>query len=184
MNEIQAIRRELVEQTPGWLTAIEGECLYRHAVECVGPFVEIGSYCGKSTVWIGSAAEARGTHLLAIDSLAMASKDLRQPTDGRLWDTITKAGLKDVVVPINCRSEVAFKILSLRQYGFVFIDGSHVYSDVLMDYLTWAPDLCRNDGMLAFHDSEEPGPKKVVAQAIKDGWKVVEIAETVTVLVS
>ena len=47
----------------------EGECLYRIALEASkkGPIVEIGSYCGKSSIYIGEACKKNNSLLYAID---------------------------------------------------------------------------------------------------------------------
>ena len=47
----------------------EGECLYRYSLEASkkGPILEIGSYCGKSTIYIGTACKENNSYLYSID---------------------------------------------------------------------------------------------------------------------
>jgi len=61
--------RELLEQVKGFLDTAEGEALYSIAIQAakMGPCLEIGSYCGKSTVYIGAACKETGSTLFAID---------------------------------------------------------------------------------------------------------------------
>ena len=47
----------------------EGEALY-HLGLCVGhlgPLLEIGSWCGRSTIWLAHAAKATGSVVVALD---------------------------------------------------------------------------------------------------------------------
>src|SRR5690349_1123272 len=65
-------RRVVALATKGFLPEDEGDALHaaaiRAAAEVAGaPFVEIGSYCGRSTIWLGDAARRSGTTLFAVD---------------------------------------------------------------------------------------------------------------------
>ena len=59
----------LAGSTRGFMPPDEGMALHRHASEVAvdGPFLEVGSYCGKSAVYLGSAAESRGRVLYSVD---------------------------------------------------------------------------------------------------------------------
>ncbi|MEO7371033.1 MAG: class I SAM-dependent methyltransferase, partial [Ilumatobacteraceae bacterium] len=63
--------RDRAMAAKGFMPGDEGDALYAAAVtagvDVGGPMVEIGSYCGRSTVWLGAAARAAGTVLFAID---------------------------------------------------------------------------------------------------------------------
>ena len=63
--------RELALERRRFMPADEGDALYDAAVDAAlavaGPMVEIGSYCGRSTIWLGAAARAAGTVLFAVD---------------------------------------------------------------------------------------------------------------------
>ena len=56
----------------GFMPDDEGDALYTAALEAGAalpglPFLEVGSYCGRSTVWLGAAAQASGTVVFAVD---------------------------------------------------------------------------------------------------------------------
>ena len=58
-----------IDSVKGFLSPVEGAALYRAALECapLGPCLEIGSYCGKSTVYLGAACQRSGGVLFAVD---------------------------------------------------------------------------------------------------------------------
>lgn len=157
-----------IETIKGFLAADEAQALYEHALRaCVaGPVLEIGSYCGKSTVCLGLACQRAGGTLFALDH--HRGSEEHQPGemfhDPELYDggedvmdsfrefrrNVRAAGLDEVVVPI-----VAGSALVARHWntplGMVFIDGGHSLEAALTDYRCWAPHVIRG-GILAIHD--------------------------------
>ena len=152
----------------GFLAEDEATALYEHACEAsgLGPILEIGSYCGKSTIYLGLACRAAGATVFALDHHRGSEEhqpgeyfhdpDLLDPAEG-LLDTfrefrrnVRRAGLEDVVVPVVSGSET-----TARQWrtplGMVFIDGGHSLQAALTDYRCWEPHLLRG-GILAIHD--------------------------------
>ena len=166
---------DLIRAVKGFLADDEGLHLYRAALEAahLGPCLEIGSYCGKSTVCIGTACRESGRVLFAIDhhlgseeqqpGEAYFDPALFDPAAGRIdtfrhfRDTLSRAGLQDTVVPIVCRSELAARAWA-TPLSFVFIDGGHALDTVSADYRNWSPHLMPG-GLLAFHDVF-PDPSK------------------------
>ena len=64
--------RALALATKGFMPEEEGDALHAAAIAAAGdvpgaPFVEVGSYCGRSTIWLGDAARRSATALFAID---------------------------------------------------------------------------------------------------------------------
>ena len=59
----------LISATKGFLDEDEGRCLYEIALKAslTGPCLEIGSYCGKSTIYIGAACKTNNGILFSID---------------------------------------------------------------------------------------------------------------------
>ncbi len=123
-DRVQALL-DLARRTRGFMPDDEGEALYRaarragdHAVPAALPptFVEIGAWCGKSTVYLGAAAEASGSVLFSIDHHRGSEEnqpgweyhesDLVDAEAGRIdtllhWRrTITAAGLETSVVGV------------------------------------------------------------------------------------
>ena len=69
MSPIPADLRKVADAAKGFLPADEADALYEVAWEMapVGPLLEVGSYCGKSTTFLGAAAQARGGVLFTVD---------------------------------------------------------------------------------------------------------------------
>jgi len=72
MSSLEAWRRELAIRTKGFMPPDEGDALYAAGLDAGrsipgAPWVEVGSYCGRSTVWLGAAAAAAGTTVFAVD---------------------------------------------------------------------------------------------------------------------
>ena len=119
------IDKRLVSATKGFLHEDEGHCLYNIALKAsrLGPCLEIGSYCGKSTIYIGMACQQNNGILFSIDH--HGGSEEQQPGqayfDPELFDpqlhrvntfyefrkTIDKAGIADTVVAMVSRSDVA-----------------------------------------------------------------------------
>jgi MMP 1-O-methyltransferase len=161
-----ALRRAGAEAI-GFMPEDEGVALYEAglAAPAEHPWVEIGSYCGKSAVYLGAAARERGTTLFSIDH--HRGSEEHQPGEGyhdpSLTDaagrvdtlpefrrTISRAGLSDVVLGIVGRSEELGRVWH-RALGLLFIDGAHSAEAVTADYEGWAPHLVRR-GLLVIHD--------------------------------
>ncbi len=151
----------------GFLDAAEGAALYAAAEEMAaqGLCVEIGSYCGKSTIILGTACQKAGGTLLAIDHHRGSEEN--QPGeeyfDPELDDgeggmssllqfraNIRRAGLEDTVVPALAPSQMVAR-LPLAAPAFVFIDGGHSMPAALADYRNWGVRVMRG-GLLAIHD--------------------------------
>jgi len=155
-----------------------------------GPLLEIGSYCGKSAVYLGAAAHERGTVLISIDH-HRGSEEI-QPgwehhdpelvdEDGRMDSlpffrrTIAAAQLEATVVALVGDSPVVAAYWS-TPLGLVFIDGAHSEEHVLADYSSWAPKVAPG-GLLVFHDVfENPadggqGPYRSYERAKREGFE-------------
>ena len=151
----------------GFLPDHDGQQLFEWANQAapIGPLLEIGSYCGRSTLWLGQAAKAHDTVVLALDH--HRGSEEHQPGeshhDEALVDTtgqfdsfgefrrnIAAAGLEDTVIPIVARSETVGPYWQ-GGLGMVFIDGGHSLDAALADYRAWAPHVLPG-GILAIHD--------------------------------
>ena len=159
---------ELISATKGFLDEDEGRCLYEIAREAsrMGPCLEIGSYCGKSTVYIGIACKRNNGILFSIDhhrgseeqqpGQAYFDPALFDPETGRVdtfrefRKTLEKAGLEDTVVVIVSRSDVAARLWA-TPLSLVFIDGGHTVEAASADYDCWAPHIMPG-GYLLIHD--------------------------------
>ena len=158
----------LLESVKGFLDEKEGQCLYETALEaaCLGPCLEIGSYCGKSTVYLGAACKKSNSILFAVDHHRGSEEqqpgeeffdpDLFDPLSGQIdtfrefRKTMAAADLEDTVVPIVCASETAARRWA-TPLSLVFIDGGHALETVLADFNAWAEHIM-GGGYLMIHD--------------------------------
>jgi len=129
-------------------------------------FVEIGAWCGKSTVYLGAAAEATGAVVLSVDHHRGSEEnqsgweyhepDLVDPDDGRIdtlahWRrTMAQAGLEASVVGVVGDSPTVAARWG-RPLAFCFIDGGHGAEPAWADFRGWAPHVAVG-GWLAIHD--------------------------------
>jgi MMP 1-O-methyltransferase len=152
----------------GFLDPEEGKHLFDITLLAadLGPILEIGSYCGKSTIYIGQACKDKNTTLFSIDH--HRGSEEQQPGeeyfDPELYDyklfrmdtlpafrqTLSLFDLEDAVVPIVARSSVATKSWA-TPLGMVFIDGGHSYEAASTDYNCWARHIVPG-GYLLIHD--------------------------------
>ncbi len=151
----------------GFLPDHEGQQLFEWArqVSPIGPLLEIGSYCGRSTIWLGQAAKAYDTVVFALDhhrgseehqpgeshhDEALVDTTGRFDSFGEFRRNIAAAGLEDTVIPIVASSETV-GLYWQGGLGMVFVDGGHSLDAALADYRTWAPHVLPG-GILAIHD--------------------------------
>lgn len=157
-----------VQTIKGFLACDEGEALYEAALQAsrLGPCLEIGSYCGKSTVYLGAACQHNNSILYALDH-HRGSEEHQQGEeyhDPELYDsdvalmdsfpafrqTLLTARLDDTVVPIVSSSKTASRYWA-TPLGMVFIDGGHSEAAALTDYRCWVNHIVPG-GLLAIHD--------------------------------
>ena len=165
----------------------DDEGLALHDAGCragrLGPLLEIGTYCGKSAVYLGAAARVAGTVLYTVDHHRGSEENqagwehhdegLVDPRTGRMDTlpcfrrTIEDAGLEDVVVAVIGHSPVVAAHWA-TPLGLVFVDGGHAFDVALADFEGWARFLVPG-GLLVFHDVfEDPAEG---GQAPFDVWR-------------
>lgn len=189
----------------GFLDPEEGAALARYAIAtaALGPFLEIGGYCGKSALYLGTAAKQAGTHLFSIDH--HRGSEEHQPGEGYhdpdLYDAVAgavdtmpafrrnvfAAGLEPWVIAMVGKSADIARYWS-TPLGFVFIDGGHSMAAAQADYDGWAMKVAPG-GLLAIHDvfpnPEDGGrpPHEIWKQAMESGaFESVERIKTLEVL--
>ena len=156
-----------IEAVKGFLAPDEGRALYNAARDtaALSPTLEIGSYCGKSTVYLGLGARAGGGQVLAVDhhrgseenqpGALFHDPDLADGHGGidtlpHFRKTMRDAGLEDVVIPVATSAPVFARVWT-QPLGMVFIDGGHTLEAALADYRAYAPKVAPR-GILAIHD--------------------------------
>lgn len=195
----------LVNNTKGFLDPDEGQVLYElaKAVSKTGPCLEVGSYCGKSALYIGAGCKENGSVLFSVDhhcgseeqqpgegyfDAELFSPDLyRVDTLGHFRKTIEAAALTDTVVPLVCESKVAARMWS-TPLALVFIDGGHAYETVYKDYLCWAGHVICGGYLLIhdiFPDPADGGqaPYQIYQMALNSGlFKALALQKTLGIL--
>jgi MMP 1-O-methyltransferase len=188
--------RAVAEAAKGFMPPDEGLALYEAGLKSPGPFLEIGTYCGKSSVYLGAAARETKTVLFTIDhhrgSEEMQAEwehhdiEVVDPRTGRMDSlphfrrTMEDAGLEDVVVAIVGESATVAEHWT-TELGFVFVDGGHSEDIAMRDYEAWTPKLT-TEGVLAIHDVfADPsqggqGPFRVYERATREGFE--DVSET------
>jgi MMP 1-O-methyltransferase len=153
---------------PGFMPAPEGLALFDAAARYsrLGPVLEIGSYCGKSTIYLAAAARAAGQVTVTVDHHRGSEEHqpgweyhdprLVDPATGRLDTlpslraTLAAAGLEEHVIVVVGRSADVARLWG-TPLGLVFIDGGHTEAAAVADYQGWAPWVAPG-GALAIHD--------------------------------
>jgi predicted O-methyltransferase YrrM len=157
------------EAAKGFMPVDEGLALYAAAREAGAlglPLVEVGTYCGRSTILLADAARACGTTAVTVDHHRGSEEqqpgwEYHDPSvvdpEVGLMDTLPTfrrtlhaAGLEDQVIALVGRSPQAAAIWQ-APVGLVFIDGGHTDEHAGADYEGWAPHLATG-GLLVIHD--------------------------------
>lgn len=159
---------DIADKAKGFLDEDEGRALYELALNASqkGPCLEIGSYCGKSAVYLGLACKRTGGVLFSIDH--HRGSEEQQPgeeyfdpdlydynagavdTFGAFRKTLALADLEQTVIPVVSRSETVAAQWA-TPLSLVFIDGGHALETVKADYHAWTPHL-QPGGCLLVHD--------------------------------
>lgn len=155
----------------GFMPGNEGDALHAAALTAGAevphlPFVEIGTYCGRSTIWLGDAARHSETVLFTIDH----HRGSEENQEGWEWhdptlvdsavgkmDTLPifrrnvfEAGLEPWVIAVVGESPTVARYWT-SSVAFLFIDGGHGADIARRDYLGWTKFVA-GGGILAIHD--------------------------------
>ncbi len=194
-----------INDVKGFLAEDEAQALYNYALESSksGPILEVGSYCGKSTIYIGCAAKKNDSVVFAVDHHRGSEEHQlgEEYHDSELYDAsvelvdtfkdfrknMRSADLDDTVVPLVSSSKVAAKQWN-TPLAMVFIDGGHSFEAAEMDYRSWAAQV-KIGGILAIHDlfpnPDEGGqaPITIYRLALASGlFEELEVVNTLGIL--
>ncbi|MCF3104449.1 class I SAM-dependent methyltransferase [Streptomyces roseoverticillatus] len=180
------------EAAKGFMPLDEGLALHAAAEEAAGlglPLLEVGTYCGRSTILLAAAAREAGTTAVTVDH--HRGSEEQQPGweyhDASLVDeavgrmdtlpvfrrTLHQAGLEEHVLALVGRSPLAASLWG-KPLGLVFIDGGHTDEHATADYEGWVPHLAPG-GLLVIHDVfPDPAdggqaPYRVYLRALESG---------------
>jgi hypothetical protein len=162
------IDKEKVSEIKGFLDEDEADRLFSLALTAskIGPCLEIGSYCGKSAIYLGAACKENNSVLFSLDHHTGSEEqqpgqeyfdtDLLDKETGKIdtlrlfRKTIEDFDLENAVIPVIGRSEIVGRFWQ-TPLSLIFIDGGHSYESVLNDYKIWSKHLIVG-GYLLFHD--------------------------------
>ncbi|MDQ0796662.1 putative O-methyltransferase YrrM [Streptomyces sp. B1I3] len=194
------------EAAKGFMPVHEGLALYAAAVEAGAlglPLLEVGTYCGRSTILLADAARAAGVTALTVDHHRGSEEQqpgweyhdpsVVDPEVGRMDTlptfrrTLHAAGLEEHVVALVGRSPQVAAVWG-GLLGLVFIDGGHTDEHAGGDYEGWAPKVAEG-GLLVIHDVfPDPAdggqaPYRVLQRALASGaFTEVSVTDSLRVL--
>ena len=163
--------REHALSAIGFMPPDEGDALFAAAISAAAavpgaPMLEVGSYCGRSTVWLGAAARQCGTVVFAVDHHRGSEENqpgwewhdetLVDPGIGRMDTlptfrrTVYASGFEDSVIAVVGASPLVARYWT-SPLAFCFIDGGHGVVPARLDYEGWTPHVALG-GTLAIHD--------------------------------
>ena len=189
----------------GFIDHNEGICLYNYALNSSkkGPILEIGSYCGKSTIYIATAAKKYSGCVYSVDHHTGSEEnqvgweyhdiELFDEETGRInsfpefMRNLRKANLLDTVVPIVSDSSLVSRYWKIP-LSMVFIDGGHTMEVAFNDFNNWKDKIIKG-GILAIHDvfpnPDDGGrpPYEIYRKALSEkNFKEVEAVKSLRVL--
>ena len=187
----------------GFMPEHEGKALYKWARKFseYGPLLEIGTYCGKSSMFLSEGAQANNQYVYTIDH-HMGSEEHQvneEYFDIEIFDELSKRinsfplfleninnfGIKNIVPIVNESSLVAKSWSS--PLAMVFIDGGHSLETAMNDFISWHEKII-SGGALVIHDifenPEDGGqaPYEVYMHALKNGFNDFERVDTIVCL--
>lgn len=188
---MKAQQLNVARSARGFMPDDEGAALYRAALEVAvpGPYLEVGSYCGKSALYLGFAAAETDRTLFCVDHHRGSEEnqpgwqyhepDLVDSHVGKIDTlpifrrTIYDAGLEDRVIAVVGESTLVAAHWQ-TELALLFIDGGHGRTVAHADYDSWVPKLKSGATLLihdVFVDPEDGGrpPYEIYQRAINSG---------------
>jgi MMP 1-O-methyltransferase len=183
--------RQAAEAAKGFMPPEEGLALYRTAAAYapLGPVAEIGTYCGKSTIYLAAAARGADQVVVTVDhhhgseenqpgweyhdTTLVDERTGRLDTLPQFRATLAGAGLEAQVIAVVGRSAEVARLWRMP-LGMLFIDGGHTDAAAQADYANWSPWVTLG-GALAIHDVfPDPAdggqaPYRIYQQALASG---------------
>ena len=164
----------------GWLRPEEGRALAKLARG--KRVLEIGSYCGKSTICMARTAQ----HITALDYFDGRATPFPRSTADDFRANIERYEVADRIETCHPEAEIP-----LPKYDFAFIDGAHDRESVEAD-IEKVLGVLKPDGLIAFHDYRthpgeidgnwDEGVTAAVDEFIRNGAELIERNQTVAVV--
>ena len=169
MTDARERARLAAAHVEGWLSEAQGAALFDAAAAATGrgAIVEIGSWKGRSTVWLGHGARLAGRRVYAVDPHEHSKEDPSARTYDTFMRNLTEAGVADVVDPMVMTSADAAAAIP-GGVEVLFIDGDHSDAAARSDADIWFPRLIDGATVL-MHDvatASYTGPRRVFRELI------------------
>ena len=193
-----------IEKIKGFMPANEGKALLKWAEKFsnFGPILEIGTYCGKSSLYLALGAQKTDQYVFTIDHhLGSEEHQLNEEYfDNEIYDfskkrvntfpllikNINKLNVKNIVPIVSESKNSSFNWKT--NLGMLFIDGGHSFESANNDYECWESKIAEG-GCLAIHDIfEDPNdggqaPFQIFQKALRNNYKVYEQVDTLICLI-
>ena len=193
-----------IDEIKGFMPPNEGIALMNWAKKFsnIGQILEIGTYCGKSSIYLSIGAKHNNKNVYTIDHHRGSEEHQlnEEYFDEEIYDktknvintlplfikNINKFKITNII-PIVADSAKVSSNWSLK-LGMVFIDGGHSYDSANKDYISWESHIAKN-GALVIHDIfENPddggqAPYEIYKKALDDGFVLYERIETIACLI-
>ena len=193
-----------IDKLKGFMPKHEGIALtkWSEKFSSIGPIMEIGSYCGKSAIYLSKGAILNDQLVYTIDhhfgseehqineeyfdSEIFDHKNQRVNTLPLLIKNINKIQVKNIVPIVSNSVDIASKWVT--KLGMVFIDGGHSFKAANNDYESWSTKIKKN-GALVIHDIfENPdqggqAPFEIFQKALKNNFEVYQRVDTLACLI-
>jgi len=192
-----------IDKLKGFMPKHEGMALTKWSKKfsSIGPIMEIGSYCGKSSIYLSRGAILNDQLVYTIDhhfgseehqineeyfdNEIFDHKNQRVNTLPLLIKNINKMQVENIVPIISNSVVIASKWNT--ELGMVFIDGGHSFEAANDDYESWNTKIKQN-GALVIHDIfENPNeggqaPFEIFQKALKNNFEIYERVDTLACL--
>ena len=192
-----------IDKLKGFMPKREGMALTRWSKKfsSIGPIMEIGSYCGKSAIYLSRGAILNDQFVYTIDHHFGSEEHQinEEYFDNEIFDhinqrvdtlpllikNINKIKVNNVVPIISNSIDIASKWNT--ELGMVFIDGGHSFQAANDDYESWNTKIKKN-GALVIHDIfENPNdggqaPFEIFQKALKNNFEIYERVDTLACL--
>ena len=193
-----------IDKLKGFMPKHEGIALtkWSEKFSSIGPIMEIGSYCGKSAIYLSKGAILNDQLVYTIDhhfgseehqineeyfdSEIFDHKNQRVNTLPLLIKNINKIKVKNIVPIVSNSVDIASKWVT--KLGMVFIDGGHSFKAANNDYESWSTKIKKN-GALVIHDIFEnadqggQAPFEIFQKALKNNFEVYQRVDTLACLI-
>ena len=189
----------------GFMPQHEGAALAKWAEEfsMMGPALEIGTFGGKSSLYIATGTSINQQLVFTIDHHKGSEEhqtgeeyfdpDIYDPILGcvntvpLMQSNLNKFEESKYIVPMIANANALAPIWTI-ELGLLFIDGSHTEISAQNDYANWNNKII-SGGALVIHDifenPEEGGqaPFLIYQKALMDGFKLYERVDTIACLI-